>query len=127
MDRDGTVCQEVGYVNHVSRCALLPRSVEAVRRINDSGRAAIVVTNQAGVARGYFDEPLIGEVNERMRALLAEGGARLDGVYYCAHHPTAGEPPYRAECDCRKPKAGLLLRAAREHGLDLARSWIIGD
>ena len=127
MDRDGTICQEVGYVNHVSRCALLPRSAAAIRRINESGRLALVVTNQAGVARGYFEEPLIGQVHERMRGLLAEGGARVDGIYYCAHHPTAGEPPYRAACDCRKPMPGMLLRGAREHDVDLARSWMIGD
>jgi len=127
MDRDGTICQEVGYVNHVSRCALLPRSAAAIRLINEAGRPALVATNQAGVARGYFEEPLIGQVHERMRRLLAEGGARVDGVYYCAHHPTAGAPPYRADCDCRKPKPGMLLQGAKEHDSDLGRSWMIGD
>jgi len=127
LDRDGTVCEEVGYVNHLSRCALLPRSAEAIRRLNEAGVPVAIVTNQAGVARGYFKEDLVLEVHERVRELLAAGGARVEGIYYCAHHPTAGEPPYRAECECRKPKPGLLLRAAAEIGIDLPRSFLVGD
>ena len=127
LDRDGTICEEVGYVNHVSRCALLPGSAEAIRLLNGAGLAVAVVTNQAGVARGYFDEGLILAVHDRLRSLLAVERARIDGIYYCAHHPTAGEPPYRMDCECRKPKAGLLRRAAAELGLDLARSYLVGD
>lgn len=127
LDRDGTVCEEVGYVNHVSRCRLLPHSAEAIRLLNEAGRRIAIVTNQAGVARGYFQEDMILAVHERVRGLLAEGGARVDGIYYCPHHPTAGEPPYRSACDCRKPLPGLVLRAARELGIDLARSFMVGD
>jgi len=127
LDRDGTVCEEVGYVNHVSRCRLLPHSAEAIRLLNEAGRRIAIVTNQAGVARGYFREDMILAVHERVRGLLAEGGARVDGIYYCPHHPTAGEPPYRSACDCRKPLPGLVLRAARELGIDLARSYMVGD
>jgi D-glycero-D-manno-heptose 1,7-bisphosphate phosphatase len=127
LDRDGTVCEEVGYVNHVSRCALLPRSAEAIRLLNQADLPVIIVTNQAGVARGYFDEAMILAVHERLRGLLAKEGARVLGIYYCPHHPSAGEPPYRAECDCRTPKAGLLRRAADEHALDLSRSFMAGD
>lgn len=87
MDRDGTVCEEVGYVNHVDRVRLLPRSAAAIQAANDAGFQTVVVTNQAGVARGYFAEVLIDEVHDRVREMLAAGGARLDGIYYCPHHP----------------------------------------
>jgi D-glycero-D-manno-heptose 1,7-bisphosphate phosphatase len=95
MDRDGTVCEEVGYVNHVTRVRLLPRSAEAIRRANDAGFQTVVVTNQAGVARGYFDEHLVDEVHDRVRQMLADDGARLDGMYYCPHHPDVGAPAYK--------------------------------
>lgn len=127
LDRDGTVAEEVGYVNHISRFRLYPWSAEAIRRINAAGWAAVVVTNQAGVARGYFPEELIQQVNEKMKQELAAAGARLDGVYYCAHHPDVGEPPYRQRCTCRKPQAGMLERAARELDLSLEGSVVIGD
>jgi D-glycero-D-manno-heptose 1,7-bisphosphate phosphatase len=87
----------------------------------------VVVTNQAGVARGYFPESLVGEVHAAMQAAFEAGGARLDGLYYCPHHPSAGDPPYRKDCDCRKPRPGLLRRAAAELDVDLARSWVVGD
>ena len=127
MDRDGTVCDEVGYVNHVERVRLLPRSAEAIRRANEAGFQAVVVTNQAGVARGYFAENLVEEVHDRIRELLARDGARLDGVYYCPHHPEVGPPAYRKTCDCRKPRPGMLLRARDEMGIDLGSSYMIGD
>jgi D-glycero-D-manno-heptose 1,7-bisphosphate phosphatase len=127
IDRDGTLAHEVGYVNDVSRFRLFPWSIEAVRLINRSGYLAVMVTNQAGVARGYFAEPAVREVHERLQAALADGAARLDGIYYCPHHPDAGEPPYRQDCDCRKPRPGLLTRAASDLGIDLARSWVVGD
>jgi len=127
MDRDGTVSAEVGYMNHIDRYRLLPRSAEAIRKINQAGLLAFVVTNQSGVARGLFDEPLILEVHATLKRLLAEQGAHLDGVYYCAHHPREGEPPWRMDCDCRKPRPGMLIRAAAEHDVDLGRSYMIGD
>jgi D-glycero-D-manno-heptose 1,7-bisphosphate phosphatase len=127
IDRDGTVSEEVGYVNHVSRYRVFPFAAEAVRTLTDAGWLAILVTNQAGVARGYFEESLVGEVHKLLAAELERGGARLDAVYYCPHHPTVGEPPYRFDCDCRKPKPGLILRAASDFRLDLARCWMVGD
>jgi len=127
IDRDGTISEEVGYVNHVSRYRVFPFAAEAVRALNDAGWLAVLVTNQAGVARGYFREELIGQVHGLLAAELERGGARLDAVYYCPHHPTVGEPPYRLDCDCRKPKPGLILRAAEELGLDPARCWMVGD
>ena len=127
IDRDGTLTEEVGYVNHPSRLRLLPRSAEAVRRLNAAGVAAVVVTNQAGVARGYFSAEVLGAVNAALVSRLKDAGAHLDGVYVCAHHPTEGEPPYRMVCECRKPKPGLLLQAAADLGLDLARSTLVSD
>jgi D-glycero-D-manno-heptose 1,7-bisphosphate phosphatase len=127
MDRDGTLSHEVGYVNHPSRFRLFPWAVDAVRRINRSGFVAVVVTNQAGVARGYFPESMIEEVHGILRAAMEAGSARLDGIYYCPHHPSAGEPPYRMDCDCRKPRPGLLRRAATDLGVDLGQSWVVGD
>lgn len=127
MDRDGTVCDEVGYVNHVDRIRLLPRSAEAIRKANEAGFQTVVVTNQAGVARGYFAETLVEDVHDRVREMLARDGARLDGIYYCPHHPEVGPPPYRAACDCRKPRPGMLLRARDEMGIDLASSYMVGD
>ncbi|HYJ45292.1 MAG TPA: HAD family hydrolase [Pyrinomonadaceae bacterium] len=127
MDRDGTISEEIGYVNHPSRYKVFPYSAEAVRLLNEAGWLAILVTNQAGVARGYFSEEVIGAVHELLRTELESGGAHLDAIYYCAHHPSVGEPPYRFDCDCRKPKPGLIRRAASEFDLDLERSWMIGD
>ena len=127
IDRDGTLTEEVGYVNHPARIKLLPRSAEAIRRLNAAGVAAVVVTNQAGVARGYFSEAVLDAVNDALRAQLARAGARLDGLYACLHHPSEGDAPYRVQCDCRKPGSGLLRRAAAELGLDLRRSTIVGD
>jgi D-glycero-D-manno-heptose 1,7-bisphosphate phosphatase len=127
IDRDGTLTEEVGYVNHPSRLQLLPRAAEAIRRLNTAGVAAVVVTNQAGIARGYFSESVLHAVHDALRAQLASVGARLDGLYACVHHPSEGEAPYRADCDCRKPRPGLLQRAARDLGLDLARSTMVGD
>ena len=127
MDRDGTLSHEIGYVNHASRFQLFPWAVDAVRLANRAGWAAVLVTNQAGVARGYFPESVIHEVHARVQAALGAGDARLDGLYVCMHHPSAGEPPYRQDCECRKPRPGMLLQAQRELDLDLARSWVVGD
>lgn len=127
IDRDGTLTEEVGYVNHPKRLRLLPRSAEAIRRLNRARLKAVMVTNQTGVARGYFSEEILQAVNESLVGQLKAEGAYLDGLYVCKHHPTIGEPPYRAVCDCRKPKPGLLRRAAADLGLDLSRSWTVGD
>ena len=127
IDRDGTISEEVGYINHASRFRTFPYAPAAIKHLNDSGWLAIVVTNQAGVARGYFSEDMIQTVHKRMEDDLASGGGRLDAVYYCAHHPSVGEPPYRFECDCRKPKPGLISRAAADFDIDLAASWMVGD
>lgn len=125
IDRDGTISEEVGYVNHPSRFRLFPYSSEAIRILNDSGWLAILVTNQAGVARGYFSEDVIVKVHDQLKRDLKE--AQLDAIYYCAHHPSVGTPPYRSDCDCRKPKTGLIDQADYEFEIDRRLSWMVGD
>jgi D-glycero-D-manno-heptose 1,7-bisphosphate phosphatase len=127
MDRDGTISEEVGYVNHPARYRVFPYAGEAVRLINEAGWLAVLVTNQAGVARGYFTEEMISAVHGVLEEELTRERARLDAIYYCAHHPSVGQPPYRFDCDCRKPRPGLILRAAQDFDIDLAASWMIGD
>ena len=127
MDRDGTVSEEVGYVNHPSRFRLFPYTAEAIKLLNDSGWLAIVVTNQAGVARGYFAEEVILKIHEHLRRDLETSAAKVDAIYYCAHHPSVGEPPYRLDCDCRKPRTGLIDRATADFEIDVERSWVVGD
>jgi D-glycero-D-manno-heptose 1,7-bisphosphate phosphatase len=127
IDRDGTISEEVGYVNHLSRYQVYSWTSQAVRNFNRAGLKTIVVTNQAGVARGYFSEDLVKRVHERLQAEMALAGAYFDAIYYCPHHPSVGDPPYRQKCNCRKPKIGMLQRAADEFGIDLSRSYVIGD
>ena len=124
---DLTGWQEVGYINHASRFRLFDYATSAIEYLNKNGWLAILVTNQAGVARGYFSEAMIQTVHAAMSADLERGGAKLDAIYYCAHHPSVGEPPYRFDCDCRKPKPGLVSRAAEAFDIDLNESWMIGD
>jgi D-glycero-D-manno-heptose 1,7-bisphosphate phosphatase len=120
LDRDGTIIEEVGYLNHVSRFRLFPFVAAAIHRLNDAGFPVIVVTNQSGVGRGYFPESLVHTVNELMTQQLAKAGAKIDAIYYCPH--TSAE-----NCSCRKPRTGMLDLAAHEHALDLQRSFVVGD
>ncbi len=127
IDRDGTISEEVGYINHLSRFRLFPYSATAIKQLHQNGYLAIVITNQAGVARGYFSEEMVQAIHKQMTKDLEASGAALDAIYYCAHHPSVGEPPYQLDCDCRKPKPGLLLRAAQDYDIDLRNSWMVGD
>ncbi len=127
LDRDGTINEQMGYVNHLCRFVLLPGVGAAIRRLNRAGLPVIVVTNQSGLARGYFPAELLDRVHAEMHRLLAAAGGRIDAVYVCPHHPEAKEERYRQACGCRKPRPGLLQRAAREHGIDLGRSYMVGD
>jgi D-glycero-D-manno-heptose 1,7-bisphosphate phosphatase len=127
IDRDGTINEEVGYLDDPARLRLFPFAAEAIRLINRSGLLVIVVTNQSGVARGLFNEEILARIHERMRADLLAGGALIDAIYYCPHHPEIGSPTYRRHCQCRKPQAGMLQRAANDFEIDLGRSYLIGD
>jgi D-glycero-D-manno-heptose 1,7-bisphosphate phosphatase len=127
LDRDGTLNVEDGHITSPERFRLYSFAAEAVRLINQSGWKAIVLTNQSGIARDYFTEAALTEIHELMRESLRLQGAWLDAIYYCAHHPDYGPPPYRLDCDCRKPKPGLAEMAARDFNLDLNRCYVIGD
>jgi len=127
IDRDGTMNVDVGYVSRPDQLEMYPWASEAVRLINRAALRAVVVTNQAGVARGLYSEATLERIHDRMIQELERGGARVDAIYYCPHHPELGDPLYRKICDCRKPKPGMLLKAAREHRIDLKRSYVIGD
>jgi D-glycero-D-manno-heptose 1,7-bisphosphate phosphatase len=127
LDRDGTLLEEAGYLDRLERLVFFPYSVDAIRLLNRSGFAVVIVTNQAGIARGIFKEAFVAEAHRYISDKLALGGARIDGFYYCPHHPEAVIEALRQDCDCRKPKPGMFTRAAAELGLDLARSFVIGD
>jgi D-glycero-D-manno-heptose 1,7-bisphosphate phosphatase len=127
LDRDGTLNEEIGYVNHLSRFQVYPWAAEAVRELNRAGFAAVVVTNQSGVARGYFDERLVHLLHEKLRAEIESGGGELAGIYYCPHHPQGKVAAFRRECDCRKPASGMIAQAAGDLNLDLTKSFMIGD
>lgn len=127
IDRDGTINEDLGYIASPDDLIIYPWVAEAVRLVNNAGLKAIVVTNQAGVARGMYTEDDLRAIHHRMTSELRLQGARIDAVYYCPHHPEYGDERYRQRCECRKPQPGMLHAAAREHNIDLARSFVIGD
>jgi D-glycero-D-manno-heptose 1,7-bisphosphate phosphatase len=127
LDRDGTVIEEVGYLNRLDRVSFFPWSVDAIRVLNQAGFFVAIVTNQAGVARGYFDEALVRDTHALIDRRLAAGRARVDAYYYCPHHPQGTVEALRRECDCRKPRPGMIHQAARDLGIDVAGSFVVGD
>ena len=127
LDRDGTIIEEVGYLDRPERVVFYPWTIDAIRVLNRAGITVVMVTNQSGVARGFFSEAVVDEVHRHMAAMLAEGGARIDAYYYCPHHPDGKMPGYAQACDCRKPGRALVDRAVREFGIDPARSFVVGD
>jgi D-glycero-D-manno-heptose 1,7-bisphosphate phosphatase len=127
IDRDGTLNEEVGYITEMAQFRLFDFAAESVKLINDAGWRAVVITNQAGIARGHYSEDFLRQLHARMEQSLLRQGARLDAIYYCPHHPDFGEPPYRQNCNCRKPKPGLMEKAANAFCLDLNECYVIGD
>jgi D-glycero-D-manno-heptose 1,7-bisphosphate phosphatase len=127
LDRDGVIIEEVDYLSDPSQVLLIPGAAQAIALANQHAIPVVVVTNQAGVARGYFPEANVALVHKHLDALLSAHTAHIDRYYYCPHHPTEGVGSYACDCDCRKPKPGMLLQAAAELGLDLSRSWFVGD
>ena len=127
LDRDGTIIEDTGYPHERHQVRFLPGAAEAIRILNERGFAVVIVTNQAGVARGYFTEETLKDINGYISDCLARDGAHVDRVYYCPHHLDGIVPQYKVACDCRKPEPGLILRAAAECGIDLAKSVVIGD
>jgi D-glycero-D-manno-heptose 1,7-bisphosphate phosphatase len=120
MDRDGTLSEEIGYMYEAGLYRPFPWTGPAIRKINESGMMAILITNQSGVGRGYFPESTVHQVHDILQAELARHNAKLDAIYFCPHHPDTG-------CDCRKPRPGMLIRAHRDLGIDLSQSYMIGD
>ncbi len=122
LDRDGVVNEEVDYLWQPEKVALIPGVIDALRTLHKHGFLAIVVSNQAGVARGYYKESDVDEVNARIQELLVAAGTRIDAFYYCPHHPE-----FSGECSCRKPEPGMILNAASEFKVDLKQSFMVGD
>ena len=127
LDRDGTLIEEVGYLDRAERVELYPYSADALRALNRAGLRIVMVTNQSGVARGFFSESVVEAVHAHIERLLADAGAHIDAYYYCPHHPDGKVIEYARVCDCRKPGRGLVDRAARELGIDPRRSFTVGD
>ena len=127
LDRDGTINEEVEYLSDLKKFKLLPKVAPAIKLLNEHGFKVIVITNQAGVARGYFGEDKVKEIHQEMKRQLRGKDAHLDGIYYCPHHPTEGVGKYKKNCWCRKPNPGMLEKAAQDFDLDLSKSYVIGD
>jgi len=127
LDRDGTLIEDAGYLDRLDRIALFPWTVDAIRALNRAGFVVVVITNQSGVARGFFTEAFVEETHRHLSARLAAGGARIDAYYYCPHHPDGKVPALSIVCECRKPARGLVDRAVSEFGVAPERSFVIGD
>ncbi|MFA5104546.1 MAG: HAD family hydrolase, partial [Candidatus Margulisiibacteriota bacterium] len=127
LDRDGTLIEDVGYLSDEKDIRLLIGAAEAVSSLGKAGFKTVMITNQAAIARGIISESRFGEINAKVLSQFLSHGAGFDGVYYCPHHPTEGKGKYLAKCSCRKPFPGMILKAAKELGLDLSRSFMIGD
>jgi D-glycero-D-manno-heptose 1,7-bisphosphate phosphatase len=127
LDRDGTMIEDVGYLDRLERLKLFPYTIDAVRLLNQAGFKVVVVTSQNGVANGVLTEAFLAEAHAHLSRACEAAGARVDGYYYCPHSPHATVERYRTDCDCRKPKPGMILAAAADHGLDVARSFVVGD
>lgn len=127
LDRDGVINEEIGYLHRFEDVRFLPGAADLIRTANQLGVSTIVITNQAGIGRGYYTEAQFHDLMASMRAALLRDGARLDAIYFSPYHPQHGLGEYRQETECRKPRPGMLLRAAAEHALDLSRSVLVGD
>jgi D-glycero-D-manno-heptose 1,7-bisphosphate phosphatase len=127
LDRDGTLIEDVDYLSSLDQMSLFPWTVDALRLLDRAGFLRIVVTNQSAVARGIVTLEFVRDSHEELRRRLARGGARIDAFYFCPHHPEATLEQYRGQCRCRKPDPGMIEDAARDHDIDLTRSWMVGD
>lgn len=127
LDRDGTINEEMGYINHRDRFIIFPFVAESIKIFNSLDFRVIVVTNQSGIARGYFDESLVVELHDRLINEMKEQNAIIDAIYYCPHHPGEGTGKYIIDCNCRKPRPGMIEAAVKEYEIDLDESYMIGD
>ena len=127
LDRDGTLIEESGYLERLDRLHFFPYTVDAVRQLNRAGFLVVVITNQAGIARGIVDEEFVALAHGHISRRLQAGGARVDAFYYCPHHPDGFVESFRARCNCRKPQPGMLRKAAADFRIDLQQSFCVGD
>ena len=127
LDRDGTVNVEENFISSPDQLQLIPRAGNAIRELNNLGTKVFIITNQSGVARGYFSEEAVHDIHDALRNLLKKEGAFIDDFFYCPHLPGAKDERYNSDCDCRKPKPGMLLQAQKKYSVDLRRSFVVGD
>jgi len=127
IDRDGTINEPMGYVNHLSRFRILPRVPQAIRMLNRHGFLVLVVSNQSGVARGYYPLDLVKTLHHLLVTRIREKKGTIDGIFFCPHHPAGSVPEFSRDCDCRKPKTGLIEQACKSFEIDLQRSFVVGD
>ena len=127
LDRDGTIIEDTKFSTDPATLRPLAGALDGLRRLREAGYLLVVVTNQSGVARGTFDEASLQRFHEYMLRWFAERGVAIEAIYYCPHYPEGKLAPFARTCDCRKPAPGMLLKAAKEHGINLAESWMIGD
>ena len=127
LDRDGTINEDVGYLDRLERLALFPDTIDSIRLLNRAGFKIVVVSSQAGVAKGIVTEKFLSEAHGLIGRRVEAAGGRIDAFYYCPHLPDADVAEYRRDCDCRKPKPGMIHSAARDLSLDLSRSFVVGD
>lgn len=127
LDRDGTINKDVGYPRDFQAIEIFPYSFEAVRKINQAGLLAVIVTNQSGIGRGLIEERNLLKIHQKLKESFAEYKAHFDGIYFCPHYPFSPAPRYRMDCQCRKPNPGMGKKAAQELGVDLKKSYMIGD
>jgi D-glycero-D-manno-heptose 1,7-bisphosphate phosphatase len=127
VDRDGTMNEQMGYINHVSRFKMIPGVPQAIRMLNRHGFLVLVVSNQSGVARGYYPLDLVETIHRLMVSRIKEKKGIIDGIFFCPHHPAGSVPEFSRDCDCRKPKTGLIEQAAKSFEIDLPRSFVVGD
>jgi len=127
LDRDGTIVEDVGYMNNPRQIQFIPGSIDAIKKLNEAGYKVVVITNQAGIARGLITEDMLQTIDKTLHKWILNGGAHLDGIYYCPHHPEHGVHPYKQDCECRKPHPGLIKRAHRDLDIDLSQSFMVGD
>ncbi|MCA1926862.1 MAG: HAD family hydrolase [Calditerrivibrio sp.] len=127
IDRDGTINEEAGYMNHIDSFKIFDFVPQAIRLLNINNILAIVLTNQGGIARGYFSEELVLNIHKKMLEDLSQRGALIDRLYYCPHYPKGSHPLYGIDCDCRKPKDGMFKKALKDFDIDIKKMFVVGD
>jgi D-glycero-D-manno-heptose 1,7-bisphosphate phosphatase len=127
LDRDGTIIEDSGYINSPEQIKFIPGSIEAIKKLNEAGYKVVIISNQAGIARGLLSEDMLQTIDKIIHRQVLSGGGHIDASYYCPHHPEHGVHPYKQACDCRKPHPGLIKKAVRDHNIELSGSFMVGD